>query len=165
MNASAEKGFTPNNLFSGPPKGVIIFDSYNNKYFPFRDTIMDDQNFNYRNIWSEYVKKYAATSNPLFFLSHYVVENIGRYPQILATRPIMYKSLFPRYEDFIAIMLVGNSQNDVYSPRYYRMLADIAMNSMHYIPGWRVNLEIHKNVILHNLGQGFIPGLLDKYLR
>lgn len=94
---------------------------------------------------------------------HYTVELIAKNYNIINTRPIMYKSLIPEFEDYISICIVGDSNKDIYSPELYKVIAHTVMNPIHYIPGWRLNPD--GNTQFHNLSKNFKTAQLEKNYR
>jgi len=165
-NPAYEKRFTRNGQFESRPKGIMICDSWNNGFFKFEQTVIDTARPDWPRVWSEYLKKYSTIDQALFFPTHYVVDSINDLPQIISTRPISYRSLIPGYEDWITVMLIGDSDRDVYTPRYYIQLADLIINPIcEGIQSWKQTPELDKNIKLLNLGRGFIPQMLERYFR
>ena len=164
-NAGTEKSYTRLGIFETTPKGFVIFDTYNNPWYPFKDIVLDNSQYNSYLVWQEFRKRFSLVSNPMFLPFHYLIEIIGRDVVVQATRPITYKSLIPDYEDHISICILGDSTKDVYSPRYYMKIADLCINPYRHIQSWRLPLEINKTIHLVNLGDNFIPQILEKYLK
>jgi len=165
-NPALEKRFSTNGLFDTRPKGVIITDSWNNGVFKFEQTVIDTARPDWPRIWNEYLKKYSLIDRALFFPFHFVIDTINDLPQIITTRPLSYKSLFPDYEEWISVMIIGDSNRDVYTPRYYMMIADLIINPIFRgIQSWRETPQLDKNVKLVNLGSGFVPQMLERYLK
>lgn len=161
---TSEKEFKRVATFKGKPKGFIIFDSYNNEWFPLKMITIDKVDFNLRVIKDEFHRKYGgASSTELFMPWHYTIEFIGKNYFPILTRPIMYKSLIPGYEDYISICITGDTNLDIYSPDFYKVIAHQVMNSVHYIPGWRLNPSDYTTY--HNLGSGFKELQLEKNFR
>ena len=165
-NPALEKKFSTNGLFDTRPKGIMICDSWNNGIFKFEQTVIDTAQPDWPRIWNEYLKRYSLIDRPLFFPTHYVIDTIHDLPQIITTRPISYKSLMPKFEEWITVMIIGDTNRDIYTPRYYMMIADLIINPiMRGIQSWREVPQLGKNVILYNLGANFVPDILERYLK
>ncbi len=163
-NLTAEREFKRINIFKRPPKGFIIFDSYNNEWFPLKLVTIDKVDFSLRIVKDEFHRAFGGSSmTELFMPWHYTVELIAKNYNVLCTRPIMYKSQIPGYEDYISICIVGDSNIDIYSPELYKVIAHTVMNPIHYIPGWRLNPE--GNTTYHNLSNKFKVAQLEKNFR
>lgn len=161
---SAEKEFKRVATFKRPPKGFIIFDSYNNEWFPLKIVKVDKVGFDLRVVKDEFHRTYGGSSMTEIFMPwHYSIEFIGKNYFVNSSRPIMYKSLIPGYEDYITICIIGDSNTDIYSPEFYKIIAHTIMNPIHYIPGWRLNPD--GNTEFHNLGSGFREVNLTKNFR
>lgn len=161
---SAEKEFKRVATFKRKPDGFIIFDSYNNEWFPLKLVTVDKVDFNLRIIKDEFHRTYGGSAMQEIFMPwHYTVELISKNYYCVNTRPIMYKSLIPGYENYISICVVGNSDLDIYSPEFYKVIAHTIMNPIHYVPGWR--LDPDGNTEYHNLGSGFKENNLEKNFR
>lgn len=162
-DTTAEKDFKRVATFKRRPKGIIIFDSFNNKFFPLKLVKVDKVDFNLRIIKDEFHRTYGgSTSTDLFMPWHFTVELIGKQYFPVITRPIMYKSLIPEYEDYISICVVGDSENDIYSPDFYKVISHLIINSLHYIPGWRLSQD---DLEFLDLGKGFKSNNIVKNMR
>ncbi len=155
-----EQEFKRSNIFSSPPKGFIIFDSYNNPFYPLIQVNLDDAKLSYTAIKQELKQK---NWQGYFMPWHYWVEMVGMDYISIQSRPLNYRSALPGYEDYICICIAGNSQNDIYMKNLYKNIADIIMNSLHYMPGWRI--KGHDMTTLINLGHSFDVHQLEKMLR
>jgi len=165
-NPALEKKFSTNGLFDTRPKGVMICDSWNNGVYKFEQTVIDTARPDWPRIWDEYLKRYSLVDQALFFPTHYVIDTINNIPQIISTRPISYRSLIPDYEEWITVMIIGDSDRDIYTPRYYMSIADLIINPiMRGIQSWREVPQLDKNVQLYKLGSGFVPQMLARYLK
>lgn len=161
---SAEREFKRVATFKRPPKGFIIFDSYNNEWFPLKLVTVDKVDFNLRILKDEFHRTFGGSAMQEIFMPwHYTVELISKNYYCLSTRPIMYKSLIPEYEDYITICVVGDSNIDIYSPEFYKVIAHTVMNPLHYMPGWKLNPSDYTT--FHNLGSGFKESQLIKNFR
>jgi len=146
------------------PRGFIVFDSFNNEWFPLSTVTVDKTTFNLRLLKDEFHRTYGGSSyQELFMPFHYSVELIGKNYYCTSTRPINYKSLIPGYEEYISICIVGDSNLDIYSPDFYKVIAHTVMNPLHYIQGWRLNPA--DKTTFHNLGSGFKEKQLEKNFR
>jgi len=164
-NGALEKQFTKLGNFDTIPKGFVIFDTRNNPWYPFEEIILDTPKYNSQLIWNEYRKRYSLIGTPEFLPWHFTVEIIDRNPTIQATRPITYKSLVPDHEEKISICIVGDTSRDVYTPRYYKLIADICINPYKYIQSWRLHADIGKTIDLVNIGDNFVSFMLERYFR
>jgi len=165
-NQSNEREFKVGGTFKTIPKGFIIFDTYNNKWFPIKTVQIDNNMYNLRIIKDDFHRQYGGSSTEdLFMPWHYTVEFIGKSYNVSLTRPVMYKSLIPGYEDYISICLMGDSSADMYTKDIYQIIAHLILNSYHYIPGWRLNLSNSDLIEYHNLGESFKTTQLKKYLK
>lgn len=161
---SAEREFKRVASFKRPPKGFIIFDSYNNAWFPLKLITIDKVTFGLRVIKDEFHRTYGGSAMQEIFMPwHYNVELIGKNYYAVNTRPITYKSLIPGYEEYIAICITGDSNKDIYSPEIYKVIAHTIMNPLHYIQGWRLNPDGHTEY--HNLSKNFRTQQLEKNFR
>ena len=161
---SAEREFKRVAVFKGKPKGIIIFDSYNNEWFPLKLVTIDKIDFNLRVMKDEFHRTYGGSAMAELFMPwHYNVEFIGKNYYIASTRPITYKSLIPGYEDYISICITGDSNIDIYSPELYKTIAHTIINPLHYLIGWHIKPD--QQVEYHNLGSGFKEMQLKKNFR
>lgn len=160
FNLTEENEFKKSNIFSTIPKGIVIFDSYNNPFFPLTYIDVDDSKFSYTNIKNELKQKGWLAE---FMPWHYWVEYVNNEYIVLQSRPLHYKTQLPGFEQYICICLAGNSKSDIYNKKLYKSLAHLIMNSLRYIPGWKINTN--EQTILLNLGKHFDENQLIKYLR
>ena len=163
-NSNAEKEFKRVNIFQPKPKGFIIFDTFNNSFFPIDLVTIDKIDFNFKNYVKEFHKLYGGSAETdLFMPFHFCVELIGKQYYPIQTRPIYYRSKIPEYSDYISICIMGDSNIDVYPHFMYKVLAHTIMNSFHYIPGIKLNPDEH--TIYHNLGKQFKIDQIKKHFR
>lgn len=163
-NSNYEKEFNKANLFRPRPKGVIIFDSYNNEFFPIDLIQIDKSDFNLKHYITEFRKKYGGSeSQDLYMPFHFSVELIGKQYFPIMTRPITYRSNVPGYEDYITICIMGDSKIDVYPHVLYKILAHTIINGIKYIPTFKMNLEL--DMTYHKLGDQFKIEQLKKHFR
>lgn len=163
-NLEYEKEYNKANVFRPKPKGILIFDSFNNSFFPLDIVTIDKGDFNLKSYISEFRKRYGGSeSQDLFMPFHYSVELIGKTYFPVQTRPIMYRSKVPGYEEYITICIMGNSEIDVYPHSLYKILAHTIINSLHYIPSF--SLDPNGKTEYHKLGVQFKVEQLKKHFR
>ena len=161
---SSEKDFKRNAILKKRPKGIIIFDTFNNEWFPLEAVEIDTNMYNLRVLKDEFHRIYGGSAiEDLFMPWHYTVEFIGKSYNVSSTRPIMYKSLIPGYEEYISVCIVGNSNKDMYTKELYKVIAATCLNSLHYIPGWRLNPDGNTQYL--NLGKNFKVNQLEGLFR
>ncbi len=161
---SNEKEFKRVGIFKRPPIGFLIFDSYNNEWFPLKTVKLDKSTFSLRLLKDEFHREYGGSATlELFMPFHYLVEFIGKNYNAIVTRPINYKSLIPGYENYITICIAGDSNSDLYAPDIYKTIAHEIMNPIHYIPGWKLNPD--GSTTYHNLAKSFKTSILEKNFR
>jgi len=162
-NLDYEKEFKKSGLLKRPPLGFLIFDSYNNEWFPLKTVTLDKSTFSLRILKDEFHRTFGGSAaSELFMPFHYMVEFIGKDYNVLSTRPLTYKSLIPGYEDYISICIAGDSNIDLYSPEVYKIIAHTIMNPLHYLTGWKINPDDTK---YHNLSKNFKISQLQKNFR
>lgn len=155
-----EQEFKRTNIFEHIPKGIIIFDSYNNPFYPMNIIDLDDGKLSYPSIKQELLRKnWQGKFTPW----HYWVEMVNMDYLVIQGRPLNYKTPLPGFEKYIAICIAGNSKNDIYSKNLYKNIADIILNSLHYIPGWK--MQIQDEITLINIGKSFDEHQLIKNLK
>ncbi len=163
-DTKAEKDYKIIANFKRPPKGIIIFDSFNNEWFPSKAIKIDNNQFNLRTLKDDFHREFGGDSkNDLFMPWHYQMEFTGKDYFATSTRPITYKSLIPGYEDYISVCIMGDSTNDIYPKNLYKIIAHQLLNPLHYIPGWKLNPK--GKTEFHNLGEAFVERLLEKEFR
>jgi hypothetical protein len=155
-----EKEFKRSNIFNGKPKGVIIFDSYNNPFFPLKQIDLDDTKLSLPQIKQELKQK---NYNGNFLPWHYWVEFVNNDYIVVQGRPLNYMTPLVGYNDYLSICIAGNSKHDIYLKKLYHIIADITMNSLHYLPSWKLNLIDETYLI--NLGKSFDEHQLIKHLK
>lgn len=159
-NYAEEQEFKRSNIFDGIPKGFIIIDSYNNPFYPINILDLDDNKLSYPSIKQELLRK---NWTGYFTPWHYWVEFVNMDYIAIQGRPLNYRTPLPGFEDYIVICIAGNSNNDIYLKHLYKSLADILLNSLHYLPSWR--LQAQEKTTLLNLGKSFDENQLIKYLK
>lgn len=160
---SAEKSFVKVATFVSKPEGILIFDSYNNKWFPLKNVQIDKHGFNLSIIKEEFHMMYGGNSTTELFLPwHYNVEMIGKGYYPVVTRPITYKSLIPGYENYICVCITGDTHTDIYSPEVYRVIANLLIAPLHHFGTWHLTED---TIQFHNIGSGFKEHQLRKNLK
>lgn len=138
INSNNENAFKSNGVILGKPKGWLIIDSYNNKFFNSDIIQYDNMTFNTGKLKTELHKKYGGNIRDLFMPWHWTMDIVNEQPFVIQTRPPMYKSLIPGFERWNVICIIGDSENDIYSGKYYKQMAHNIMNPWNYIPGTKV---------------------------
>ena len=161
-NTTAETTFTRIATFKRKPLGIILMDSYNNKWFPLKRIQFDKTTSNLRTIKNEFHQNFLGMNNDLFLPWHYTVELIGKDYVTIVTRTLTYKSLIPEYNNYIVICIVGDSKKDMYTPKLYKTIAHSILNPLHYIPGWKLKQD---GLAYHNIGDSFMISQLEKEFR
>jgi hypothetical protein len=157
---SVEKDFKKTNNLTHAPKGIVIFDSYNNPFYPMELINLDSAKFTFNDIKMELKRK---NWQGYFTPWHYWIELVGTDYIAIQSRPITYKTPLPGYEDYIAICIAGNTKNDIYMQNIYKCITDIVINQFHYIRCWAINAADH--TVLLNLGKNFEGTQLEKMFK
>lgn len=134
-----ENAFKRTHMIQGRPKGWLIMDSFNNQVFPLDIFRYDTMAFNGSKLQNEFHKKYGGNIRDLFLPWHYTVEIIDEKPFVMQTRPLMYKSKIPGFEKHITVMLIGDSNIDMYGSKYYKMIAHNIINPYKMMPGVKMS--------------------------
>lgn len=159
---AAEKDFKAANIIRRRPDGIIIMDTYNNPFFPLKSVKFDTVKNEFFIIREELQKDYGITIDRLFLPWHFHLELQGTELIVRNTRPLMYKTLIPEYENYISIMITGNSNDDIYNKKLYKSLAHMVLNSLKFQPSWKLGDD---EITLINIGENFNIDLLSKELR
>lgn len=157
-----ERKFVKGGDFSPKANKILIMDSYNNEFYPLKSITVDNGKSK-RYLIDEFRKTYSWSKTEIFFPWHFMVELRDREISITTTRPFNYniKNLNPKLKDTIVIMIVGDSNNDIYIPEIYNKIVGMCI---HPYTKARVNHINEKNIEFHNLGMGFAREQLKKYL-
>ena len=159
MDKSLEKKFVKTNTFSPNAKGFVIMDTLNNPEFPLSNIILDKSKFDSNVVLDEYRRIYNMSKAEIFMPWHYQVEFVGRDYTIQMTRPYNYLSGMKKYPEQICICLVGNSNDDVYTPEIYKKIANICIK-----PHSRAPVNKVPEDILYLTGKSFFKQQIDKML-
>jgi hypothetical protein len=137
-DAYAENRYKKSNMFKVRPKGWLIMDSWNNKAFPMSVFEIDTMKFNTSKLGDEFHRKFGGNKRDLFLPWHWVVELVDEKPYVIQTRPPFYYSGIPGYKNYYTIMIIGNSNVDIYPGLFYKAIAHQIINPWHAIPSVRV---------------------------
>jgi hypothetical protein len=138
-NAFAENRFKQTHMMKSRPKGWLIMDSYNNKTFPMDIFTIDTMKFDSERLAKEFHKNYGGSNRDLFLPWHWIIELINGKPFVMQTRPPMYYSNIPGFKSHFTIMIIGNSNEDIYPGAFYKQMAHMIINPWKYIQSVRVN--------------------------
>lgn len=160
VNDIQEKQFKRSGCFSTVPKGIVIMDTFNNPYYPISSMKIDNAIYNTKILKEDMHRLYGSDKQYLNLPWHYTVELIGRDYNIHATRPLMYRSAIPSWEEYISVCIVGDTNTDIYNKFIYKEIAN-AINSLKLLPGWRLKIEDLQYI---NIGDSFKKSQLKKDL-
>jgi len=132
LSNQSENRYLRNNMIKNRPKGFIIMDTWNNKFFPMDLYQVDTMTFNTSRIQDQFHERYGGSKRDLFLPWHYTVEIVDEKPFIINTRPFTIKSGFPGYEDWITILIIGDSSKDIYPGKFYKQIAHGIMNQFYF---------------------------------
>lgn len=121
------------NFINLQPSGYLIMDSVNNPFFPLDTFKVDDANFNLPRIRKEFHGLYGGNPNDLFLPWHYTVETINRTVYVINTRPWNYKNIIEGYEKRISVMIIGDSNQDIYTMDFYKTIANFIVNPLRFV--------------------------------
>jgi len=144
------------------PKGYIIMDTYNNPFFSLDTFKVDNSDFNLPRIKKDFHYMYGGKPNDLFLPWHYTVDVVNQTPYIINTRPLTYKNIIPNYEEHISIMIIGDSNQDIYTMEYYKAIANIIINPLRYISS--LNLLNQRKDFEFKTGKNFDKNSLFKWI-
>ena len=143
-------------------KGYLIMDSYNNPFFPINQIQIDTSEFNTSKLKKYFHEEYGGKPNDLFLPWHFTIETINSWPYIINTRPFNYKTIIEDYEDFIVIMIIGDSNRDIYTQEFYKNIANFCINPFRFIPSFNI-LNQRKDFKFFT-GKNFNKDLLFKWI-
>ncbi len=136
-NSAAENRFKQTQMMKSRPKGWLIMDSWNNRIFPTDMFSVDTMKFDSEKLQKDFHQKYGGSTRDLFLPWHYTIELINQKPFVIQTRPPMYKSNIPGFSNYLTIMIIGDSNQDIYSGKFYQQMAHMIINPWKFIPGVR----------------------------
>ena len=137
-NTYGENRFKQTQMMKTRPKGWLIMDSKNNKLYPQDIFTVDTMLFNTEKLQKDFHQVYGGSTRDLFLPWHYTMDLVNNKPFVIQTRPIMYKSGLPGYQNYMTIMIIGDSNEDMYQGLYYKQLAHMIMNPLKFMPGVRM---------------------------
>jgi len=120
------------------PEGWVICDTFNNPFFPLDILPIDTANFDLEKIKYEFHRKYGGRPNDLYLPWHYTIDIVNDFPYIIQTRPFNYKTIIPLYEKKLFIMIIGDSNRDIYNSQFYKAIAHQIINPFKLIPGFYI---------------------------
>ncbi len=138
INQASESRFKQTHMMKSRPKGWVIMDSWNNKFYPMDIFSVDTMQYNTEKIQQEFHRQFGGSPRDLFLPWHYTVELVNQKPFVTQTRPPMYRSNFAGYSNHFTIMIIGNSAMDIYPGSIYRQIAHMIINPWKHIPSVRV---------------------------
>jgi hypothetical protein len=179
--------------FKARPQGVIITDSVNNPIFPIKRPIIDTVKPNLGLIHKQYIAEYVKQLRIPILPWHYAIEfsSLGGYIAY-NTRPInsVYpfnlktcrdiielnnvelineetKHFFDKdnneIQEFIHVMIIGNSSLDVYTRGLYETIGRHIISPLSKM--YKFPPLMNQSVHALNMGNKFKPGVLDQYAR
>lgn len=157
-----ENAFKYNFMNLGNPKGWVIMDSVNNPFWKMDIFSVDTMKFDTSKLADDFHEQYGGSKRDLFLPWHYIVEMVDEKPYVISTRPFMYRSLVPGYKDYLIIMIIGNSNLDIYPGKFYKQIANGIMNQFKYTKGYR--LDPAPENITYFTGKNFRKNELEKEL-
>jgi hypothetical protein len=137
-DAYAENRFKQTNMIKTRPKGWLIMDSWNNHIYPTDVFSIDTMKFDTEKLSRSFHQEYGGSQRDLFLPWHWVVELINGKPFVIQTRPPMYKSNIPGFKSHFTIMIIGDSNQDIYPGLFYKQMAHMIINPWKYIPSVRM---------------------------
>jgi len=144
------------------PKGWLIMDTFNNPFFPLDVIQVDTERFDLDKIKTDYHKYYGGKPDDLFLPWHYTIEYVQGRPYIINTRPFNYLSTIKSYEKHLSIMIIGDSNKDIYSPKFYQTIANL-INPFRYMRGFYLSNQ--KNIFEFKTGENFNKNYLFSLIR
>ena len=175
------------NKFKPRPLGILIEDSYNNPFFPIRpmpriDSAKVDLFLIYKR-FRELYSQFAVTLLPW----HYVIEFIEDRYYVFNTRPVdmffpmsnydvsnrqdlwdettmtFMKNYIFDIKDALHILVVGDSNIDVYTKKFYELLGRICI--VPYIRYFKIANIDYETIVPLNMGRKFNLSLTTKFVR
>jgi len=175
------------NKFKPRPLGILIEDSYNNPFFPIRpmpriDSAKVDLFLIYKR-FRELYSQFAVTLLPW----HYVIEFIEDRYYVFNTRPVdmffpmsnydvsnrqdlwdettmtFMKNYIFDIKDALHILVVGDSNIDVYTKKFYELLGRICI--VPYIRYFKIANIDYETIVPLNMGRKFNLSLTTRFVR
>lgn len=163
METALEQKFHKQNIFTTHPLGILITDTFNNPWYPLERVSIDTEKLQLPQLHKEFRAKYASSPTNKFLPWHFTIEFAGELYMPLVTRPINYKSLIPKFENYLIICIVGDSNIDVYDDTLYRTITDYIINPLLLIRSWRTPLN--ENNLKIKMGSKWDTAKLYSYLK
>jgi len=145
-----------------PFRGVIIEDSYNNLVFPLKRPQIDRNNIDFPEFLDQFKTFY---DNRKQLPWHYVIEFFENDYIIYNTLPVNMK--YPisyqfetnvNFSDYIHILIIGDTNVDVYTKQLYKKIAKFIITPMS-----KIHRFDRENYILANIGKKFNPNLIKQF--
>jgi len=151
------------NFIIDKPDGWIIMDTVNNPFFSIDILPYDTREFDLGKIKKEFHRKYGGKPNDLFLPWHYTIDLINETPYVINTRPFNYKTFIEGYEKHLIILLIGDSNQDVYPEIYYRTIADFIINPFKLLHGFYI--YNNPSDFIFYTGKNFKKDILMKFIQ
>jgi len=136
--ASERENSFNRNFINDKPEGWVVCDTVNNPFFPIDILPIDTGNFDLPKISKEFHRVYGGKINDLFLPWHYTVDIVNDFPYIIQTRPFNYKTFIPNYEKKLFIMIIGDSNRDIYNMNFYKAIAHQIINPFKLLHGFYI---------------------------
>lgn len=175
------------NKFKPRPVGIIIYDSYNNPFFPIRPLPrVDSAKIDLLLIYKRFRELYSQFKITLLPW-HFVIEFIEDRYYVFNTRPVdmyfpmtnqevlnrqdlwndttkkfMERKLFD-IRDALHILVVGDSNIDVYTRKFYELLGRICI--VPYIRYFKIANIDYETIVPLNMGKKFKLSSMTKFVR
>lgn len=175
------------NKFKPRPVGIIIYDSYNNPFFPIRPMPrVDSAKIDLFVIFKRFRELYSQFKVTLLPW-HFVVEFIEDRYYVFNTRPVdmffpmtnqevlnrqdlwddatkefMERKLFD-IQEALHILVVGDSNIDVYTRKFYELLGRICI--VPYIRYFKIANIDYETIVPLNMGKKFKLSSVTKFVR
>ena len=161
VHSSLNYDKTTNYFRSFKPQNIVIYDSYNNPFFPYKDIILDKATFDLPR-YHNFLKKLFGL--PLEFLPfHFYIEYITDDYYIINTRSLLMKPLFlndknviDNVDKSIHICILGDTNADIYDKSLYKKLKSLIKHLFLIFKWGKMSKTRIKSI---NLGKNFY---LDK---
>jgi len=140
-----------------PPKEIVIMDSYNNDFYPYRDIILDKNTYDLPKYKRFLEKQFGSIMHDLPF--HFFMELVNDEYYIYNTRMMLLKPMFlnedntsKKYKNSIIFVILGDSNTDLYNRFFYEKLKRF-LKSISILFKW--GNDYRSNVVFHNIGKHF----------
>jgi len=175
------------NKFKSRPRGIIIYDSYNNPFLPIHPVPrVDSAKIDLFLIYKRFRELYSQFDITLLPW-HYVIEFIEDRYYVFNTRPLdmlfpltnqdvlnrqdlwddTTKKFMKRYlfdiSEAIHILIVGDSNIDIYTRKFYELLGRVCI--VPFIRYFKIVPNDHETIVPLNMGKKFNLSLTTKFVR